>query len=145
EHLHPELEGELVYDGRLFTDHLELRLAPLAVVLSGSLGDDFDLAAEIQPLHCAEALAALRPVVPALDGMLLDGELAGTVEARGRGRSVDELRFDLDVGCRVKKDAPLADLAHLELPVAVPLDSLPPAVVRAFVAAEDGNFFRHHG
>jgi Transglycosylase len=145
EHLHPSVEGELTWEHEFRTHHLEVRLQPLAVTLSGRLGDDFDLDARIQPLRCAAALAALRPVVPALDGMLLDGELGGTVRAGGRGRSVDDLDVDLDVGCRVKKDAPLADLAHVDVPIAVPLASLPPPVVRAFLAAEDGRFFRHHG
>src|SRR6185436_3812973 len=96
EHLHPSVEGELTYEnGRLTTGGLELRLAPLAVTLSGELGHDFELAAAIRPLHCAEALAALRPVVPSLDGMLLDGELGGTIRASGTGRRLDELVFDL--------------------------------------------------
>jgi hypothetical protein len=146
EHLSPTVEGAVAYQaGRFVSDRLELRQGPLAVRLRGQLGDDFDVHADVLPLDCSAALTVLRPLVPILDGMVLEGRLGGTVEARGARRSVDDLRFDLDVGCRVKADAPLADLSDIDVPVAVSVASLPPPVLRAFVAAEDGKFFRHHG
>jgi membrane carboxypeptidase/penicillin-binding protein len=71
------------------------------------------------------------------------------------------------LGCRVRADAPLADVAALARPDAPalmrhlvdghpfplgprnpswrPLPSLPLPVVRAFLVAEDGRFFTHHG
>jgi hypothetical protein len=148
EHLHPVLEGAIAWEaGRFSTQHLELRESPLALVISGTLDENFDLAVEVPPLGCAGALAALRPVVPALDGMLLDGKIGGRARVSGARAELAEVRLDvnLDVGCRVLKDAPLADLTHIAVPFAVPLASLPAGVVQAFVSAEDDRFFRHHG
>jgi Transglycosylase len=154
EHLSPRIDGEVRFeDGALSTEALRVALGPLALTLSGEgASDDFDVAAEVAPLGCADALTALRPALPALDGLLVDGTLGGRAHLAGRSDALADLQLDLDldVGCRVLKDAPLADVRALAgaQPWRTPwkpLSSLPLAVVRAFVASEDGRFFRHHG
>src|SRR5439155_9338910 len=79
EHLQPHLEGELQFsDGVLATGGLALTLAPLTVRLSGTWGrGEFDVRAQVEPLACNQALGALRPILPAIDGLLVDGRLGG--------------------------------------------------------------------
>ena len=110
-----------------------------------------------------------RALVPHLDGLVLDGEIGGRVQVSGDADDATALTLDVEGenGCRVRSDAPLADVASLVRPDApalarhtvegqlVPLtpknpswralDSLPPQLVRAFLVSEDGRFFSHHG
>jgi membrane carboxypeptidase/penicillin-binding protein len=107
--------------------------------------------------------------VPHLDGLVVDGEIGGRVQASGDAEDAGALQLDVDGvnGCRARADAALADVASLTRADApalakhtvdgrlVPLspknpswraiDSLPATVVRAFLVAEDGRFFAHHG
>ena len=109
-------------------------------------------------------------LVPHLDGLKVDGEIGGRVQLSGDGDDGDALALAVsgDNGCRARTDAPLADVASLlradapalvghvvdggrPLPLTAKspswraLDSLPTPVVRAFLVAEDGRFFVHHG
>ncbi len=171
EHLSPRLAGALTLaDGHLFTDELRVTLGPLSVAVKGELSSSaFDVTAELEPLGCAQALTALRPILPALDGLVIDGGLSGSARFTGETAALAELQLalDLDVGCRVVADAPLADVRTLAGPIALPLQdptgkartfalgplnpawrsltTLPLPLQRAFVGAEDGRFFRHHG
>jgi hypothetical protein len=154
EHLHPRLEGEVaLYGGVFSSDGLLVTLPPLTMKLAGSYDRRrLDVRAAVEKLGCSEALSALRPLLPALDGMLVDGRLAGTGHLDLDDEALENLKLDLDldVGCHVLKDAPLADLKALAGDAPLRKDwrrlaTLPVPVVRAFVAAEDNRFFRHHG
>jgi hypothetical protein len=154
EHLHPRFEGEVALASGVFSSEgMVVTLAPLTMKLAGSWDrQKFEVRASIEKLGCNEALTALRPLVPALDGMLVEGKLAGRAHVDGDREALGNLKLDLDldVGCRVLKDAPLADLKALagNDPIKKEwrrLSTLPLPVVRTFVAAEDARFFRHHG
>jgi hypothetical protein len=154
------------------------RLALDGDVAMGRAGDArsraFDLTASLQPTTCGGLLAALRPLLPALDGMGLDGTLGATVHVALPSEVPDPsalaalaLDVDLSVGCRVTADPPLADPHTLKGPLVVrtvgadgaerafalgptspsfrSLDVLPVPLIRTIVAAEDGRFFRHQG
>jgi hypothetical protein len=176
EHLSPSLTGELSADaGTLELHQLRIGLGAASVILDGRLdrSDDnhaFSLSATLPRLACRQLLAALpRPLVPHLDGLELDGDIAARVTAEGDAADWSALRLAVDGenSCRARVDAPLADVAALARPDApllrdrtvagrgLPLTaanpswrtlaSLPPPLVRAFLAAEDGRFFVHHG
>ena len=167
------LDGELGWTGgTLLARGLGVRIGKARVVLDGSIaaGGQFDVAATLPKLPCADLLASLpRALVPHLDGLLVDGELGGRVQIAGDLDDTSDLQLDVDGenGCRARADAPLADVASLvraDAPVLVhhtvegrpvplspanpswrALDSLPAPVVRAFLVSEDGRFFQHHG
>jgi membrane carboxypeptidase/penicillin-binding protein PbpC len=121
-------------------------------------------------LGCADLLASLpHALVPHLDGLKVDGEIGGRVQLSGDADDAGTLALDVTGlnGCRARTDGALADVASLvradapalvghvvdgrPLPLVArspswrALDSLPPSVVRAFLVAEDGRFFLHHG
>jgi hypothetical protein len=142
-------------------DKVSVSAGPLALVLDGALTRTGTFLAQVT-LHktgCADLLRALpRDLLPALDGLVLDGHLAGRAELAGDSAHLPELALDvkLDVGCRVLGDPPLADVRalgtslgwrglDLAQPAWRPLPSLPTSVVRAFLVSEDGHFFSHHG
>jgi hypothetical protein len=155
----------------LTVEDLRVQLGPIDARLAGKIDPRaFELDAELAPVGCAQALRALpADLLPALDGLTLDGQLAGRARLAGELARLSELKLDaaLDVGCRVLDDPPLADARSLNGPVTArgddghgkertfvlfspspsfrPLASLPEHVVRAFVIAEDGRFFQHHG
>jgi monofunctional biosynthetic peptidoglycan transglycosylase len=155
--------------GRLRVRSLRLGGLELAIDGSWAAGPRVFARAQLQPLPCAVALRALpRSLLPTLDGLALDGELAGSLELDGRASDLAhlEVRPHPVVGCRVAKDAPLADPRPLRDRQALvraggergrsfvldpagadwaPLETIPDAVVRTFVLAEDAQFFTHHG
>jgi monofunctional biosynthetic peptidoglycan transglycosylase len=114
-------------------------------------------------------LALPRTLVPLLEGLALDGTLGGRIHLSGTPADLAALMLDVDleVGCRVTGDAPLADPRTLaqtltrhvvdahgaprafvlgsDNPSWRPLASLPAPLQRAFLIAEDSRFFRHHG
>jgi hypothetical protein len=154
------LDGELGWTGgTLLARGLGVRIGKARVVLDGSIapGGQFDVAATLPKLPCADLLASLpRALVPHLDGLLVDGELGGRVQIAGDLDDTSDLQLDVDGenGCRARADAPV--LVHhtvegrpVPLSPANPswraLDSLPAPVVRAFLVPEDGRFFQHHG
>jgi hypothetical protein len=170
------LDGDArVHEGRLTVEKLELSEGPIALTLAGSasVAGDFDVEAELDRIGCGKLLASLpRDLLPALDGLTVDGELAGRAQLRGSiDRPADlKLAVETDVGCKVLGDPPLADPHTLAIgkgPVTVRaldaaqaprpfvigsanpsfrnLSSLKPDLLKAFVAAEDGRFFQHHG
>jgi len=167
------IDGELGWQGgALIARSLAVRIGKARVVLDGSVapGGVFDVAATLPKLPCADLLSSLpRALVPHLDGLVVDGEIGGRVQASGDAEDASALQLDVDGvnGCRARADAALADVASLTRADApalakhtvegrlVPLspknpswraiDSLPPTVVRAFLVAEDGRFFAHHG
>jgi hypothetical protein len=172
DHLAPELDGRLSFGrSELVAHDLRVALGALAATFDGTISPrSWWLRARLGSIACAELQGALpRALLPHLDGLLLDGNIGGELAvAFDRQRDPQpELAVDLNVGCRVRKDAPLADVAALgrvqpgplshflvdgrsfPLTPANPswraLDSLPAALVRTFVAAEDGHFFEHHG
>jgi hypothetical protein len=120
--------------------------------------------------RCADVLAALPPAaIPALEGLAVDGEVGGRLAIAADAGRLADLRLDvaLDMGCRVIHDPPLGDTGALLAPLHAratdaagrprdllladgapsfrALDSLPVAVIRPFLVAEDARFFRHHG
>jgi hypothetical protein len=145
-------------------DKLTVSTGPLAMVLDGALTRSGTFLAEValRRAGCADLLRALpHDLLPALDGLVLEGALGGRLTLAGdtaRLHDLASLALDvkLDVGCRVLGDPPLADVRalgtslgwrglDLAQPAWRPLPSLPPAVVRAFLVSEDGHFFQHHG
>ena len=155
-------------------EKLDVTEGPIAITLTGvaSLGG-FDVEAELGRIGCARLLEALpRDLVPALDGLTLDGKLAVRARIEGALDRLAELRLgvELDNGCRVAGDPPLADAHSLAIgagpvvlraldasgaprpfllgsanPAFRNLSSLKPELLRAFLASEDGRFFQHHG
>jgi len=171
--LRASVDGELGWrGGAIIARGLGVRVGKTRVVLDGSVapGSIFDVAATLPKLPCADLLASLpRALVPHLDGLLVDGDIGGRVQVSGDGEDASALQLAVDGvnGCRARADAPLADATSLlraDAPAlarhtidgrVVPLsaknpswralDSLPAQVVRAFLVAEDGRFFQHHG
>jgi len=142
-------------------DKLTVAAGPLQLVLDGALTRTGTFLAEVELRRagCADLLRAVpHDLLPALDGLVLDGALAGKAELAGDAARLPELALDvkLDVGCRVTGDPPLADVRALGSPLGWrgldlaqpswrPLPSLPPHAVRTFLVSEDGHFFQHHG
>jgi hypothetical protein len=158
--------------GTLVARDLDVRFGKLALVIDGSGSSDgtFDISATLPKTPCADVLASLpHAMVPHLDGLLVDGELGGRVHVAGDVADASALVLGVDgtIGCHARADAALADVGSLvraDAPVlarhtvdgrVVPLnarnpswralDSLPAPLVRAFLVAEDGRFFQHHG
>jgi membrane carboxypeptidase/penicillin-binding protein len=102
--------------------------------------------------------------------MELDGNLAGRAQLYGDAAALADVKLavDLDVGCRVRVDPPLADAHALAGTIDRPhatdahgaprafslgpqnpswraLDAFGPALQRAVLEAEDDRFFQHHG
>jgi hypothetical protein len=163
------LAGELrTVPGMISVEDLEITLGPAAITLTARAArtGDFDVEAHLYPSGCAELLRALpRSLVPTLDGLSVTGRLAGRTRLAGSLAHLGDLHLgvDLDVGCQVLADPPLAD-PHALLAGTVPhtvdgrafplgpanpswraLPSLPLPIVRTFLAAEDDRFFLHHG
>lgn len=169
-----ELDGELRrVPGMLTVEELEVRAGPAALNVAARVAESgrFDAQVFLAKTSCPALLAALpRSLVPALDGMELDGTLAGRAQLYGDRASLDKLKLgvDLDVACKVRVDPPLADAHALARPIERPratdehgrprafvlgpanpswrpLDVLPPALERAVLTAEDDRFFLHKG
>lgn len=171
--LRGSVDGELDWRaGTLIARSVAVRFGKVALVVDGSAtpGGAFDVAATLPSTACADVLASLpRALVPHLDGLLVDGELGGRVHVAGDADDAASLSLGVDgaIGCHARADAPLADVASLaraDAPALVrhvvdgrvvplspanpswrALDSLPSSLVRAFLVAEDGRFFQHHG
>ncbi|MGZ3408232.1 MAG: biosynthetic peptidoglycan transglycosylase, partial [Polyangia bacterium] len=167
------VDGELGWQGgTAIARGLGVQIGKTRLVVDGSLvpGGEFDLTATLPELACADLLASLPHVlVPHLDGLLVDGAIGGRVQVSGDAEDAAALVLDVagSNGCRARADAPLADagsLVRADAPALVhhtvdgrplplgptnpswrALASLPTPVVRAFLVAEDGRFFQHHG
>lgn len=117
---------------------------------------------------CADLLAALPgPVRGVLDGMVLEGTLGGTarlvIDLAAPLGDGTVLTTDLDNSCRALSEPPAADVMALAVAsdhqyadgshgrvgpgeaTWYNWDRIPPRVRNAFVSAEDGRFFEHHG
>jgi hypothetical protein len=121
---------------------------------------------------CAKLLIALPPALRrALDGMALAGDISGHLDLELPLDTPSQLELDgnLDLGCRVLGEPPLADVTTLRtgsptLPSAVDahdaprvvvlgpanpgfrhLEQIPREVIDTFVEAEDGRFWQHRG
>ncbi len=166
-------DGEIGWaGGAAIARGLGVRVGKLHLVFDGSMapGGAFDVTASLPKIACADLLSSLpHALVPHLDGFKVDGEIAGRVQLSGDVDDAGTLALDVDGvnGCRARTDAPLADAASLvraDAPALVghfvdgrplpltnkspswrALDSLPSPLVRAFLVAEDGRFFLHHG
>ncbi|MGE0870969.1 MAG: transglycosylase domain-containing protein [Kofleriaceae bacterium] len=134
------------------------RTTPIAAQVTGELG----------VARCAELFAAIPEQLRGpLDGLVLDGSIGGRARlsidlAAPSGDGV-ALTTDLDGGCKVIAEPPGADVTELTgtfehvhadgsrarlgpgEPGWVDDDELSPRIRGAFVAAEDGRFYRHHG
>ncbi|HXU69825.1 MAG TPA: biosynthetic peptidoglycan transglycosylase [Polyangia bacterium] len=171
--LEASVDGEVGWSGgAVIARGLGVRVGKTRLVLDGSAapGGPFDMTAALPKMACADLLASLpHALVPHLDGLVVDGEIAGRVQLSGDTDDPETLALDVSGvnGCHARADAPLADVASLvraDAPALVghtvegrplpltsknpswrALDSLPPSVVRAFLVAEDGRFFVHHG
>ena len=119
------------------------------------------------PLPCAALLLGQpAPVQRALAGLELDGRLGLSVGMEFDANAWEDLKLDVNVDpiCSVKKDAdvlarmlpvlrqssePMRIPTKLPLgsfhPDFVPLSVMPRHLTGAFLTAEDGKFFRHHG
>jgi hypothetical protein len=157
--------------GGLAVSALSVQLGPVALGFSGHVEPRrLEGQLVLGRVGCATLLRTLpRALLPALDGLTLDGTLAGRAALAVDRDHLDELRLevDLDVGCRVLDDAPLADARPLKRTMALwrvdargasrsfvlgpenpswrPLAGLPAHVVDAFLEAEDSRFFHHRG
>ncbi|MCU1278642.1 MAG: Monofunctional biosynthetic peptidoglycan transglycosylase [bacterium] len=167
------VDGELGWSGgAVIARELGVRVGKTRVVLDGSIapGGDYDVTASLPKLACADLLSSLpHALVPHLDGLLVDGEIGGRVQVSGDTEDAAALQLDVSGvnGCRARADAPLGDaasLVHADAPTLArhtvdgrplplgpanpswrALATLPTTVVRAFLVAEDGRFFVHHG
>lgn len=171
------LDGQVRWrGGELELEALRITLDPVRIRLRGGVRlaagriEAADLDAALERMGCDELARALPPkLLPVIDGMVVDGVLAARAHVAGDLRRLDrlELKVDVDAGCRVIKDPPLADATKLRGPVVAqvvdahggprrfplgaenpsfrPLSALPARVWREFVIAEDGRFFAHHG
>ncbi len=153
-------------------DHLALAIGAAHWTASGwarrgqPMAAQLDLALESAP--CAELLASLPPEIRGpLDGMAMTGTFGGLAHlgldlAAPIGDGVD-LKLDLDNRCAVTVEPPgadastlataadttFADGSHAKVGKGQPgwaeLRTLPGYVPAAFVSAEDGRFYDHHG
>ena len=167
------VNGELaLVGGTLVARALRIDFGRATLVLDGSVnpGAEFDLTASLPRLPCADLLASVpRALRPHLDGLIVDGEMGGRLHLAGDAADAATLVLEVDgaIGCHARADAALADVGALAHPEAAALirhtvdgrlvalspknpswralDSLPPSLVRAFLVAEDGRFFVHHG
>ena len=127
---------------------------------------NLDLALQTAP--CNDLLASLPPEIRGpLDGMAMTGNFGGRAHlgldlAKPAGEGVD-LQLDLDNRCTVTAEPPAADVSTLAtasdqpfadgthakvgkgLPNWAELRALPGYLPAAFVSAEDGRFYDHHG
>jgi hypothetical protein len=127
---------------------------------------NLDLALQTAP--CNDLLASVPPEIRGpLDGMAMTGSFGGRAHlgldlAKPAGEGVD-LELDLDNRCTVTAEPPAADVSSLALPSDQPfadgthakvgkglpnwaeLRTLPGYLPAAFVSAEDGRFYDHHG
>lgn len=117
---------------------------------------------------CADLLAALPgPVRGVLDGMVLEGTLGGSarlaIDLAAPLGDGTVLTTALDNSCRALSEPPAADVVSLTVAsdhqyadgshgrvgpgeaTWYNWDRIPPRVRNAFVSAEDGRFFEHHG
>ena len=124
-------------------------------------GDVLTIEAQLPRTECADLLASVPlSLKPALDGMALAGQLAGSVRISLPLATPRQLELDgeLDNKCRVVSEAPLADVSRLRSdnalvlahdattkPTYRPIDRIPPIIASTFVESEDGRFFQHHG
>lgn len=168
------LSGEARWDADTRTGHARflassgsLRVnAELDVALTDERVSSGRLSLRLDEVACAEALAAVPlPLREQLDGLVLDGRLAGSLDLAFDASGVHPAVFDvvLDNRCRVIEDAPAAAVDRLQGaythtlpggstrtlaasdPGYVALAHLPAHVIAAFVAGEDARFFVHHG
>lgn len=154
--------GELLReDGGWVARGVRIAVGKTTLVVDGSVvpGGSYQLDVTLPATGCAALLSSLpRALIPHLDGLLVDGTLAGKLRLAGFADDPGALTLaiDGDNRCRARVDAALADVAALARSDgrAVvrarnaswrPLATLPPSVVRAFLVAEDGRFFVHHG
>jgi hypothetical protein len=167
-----ELDGELsvgsdAHGGRTFAAReLHVQLGRLSAHLSGSVDPTrFSVSLALDPVDCAAALSSLPgELLPILEGMQLEGRVAARLRATAELDDLAGLRWqpELDIGCRVTGDPPLADARTLtgtvrkdagdrvlvlgrESPSFRRLDALPRRVAQVFVESEDSRFFAHHG
>jgi hypothetical protein len=173
--------GELDHDARgaeIGRLDGELHEGDARVTLAASLHrDDADAPSLAVSLglprsDCAKLLIALPPALRrALDGMALEGEVGGRLDVVLPMSAPSQLTLDgnLDLGCRVLGEPPLADATSLRggspsIPGALDaheaprtlvlgpanasfrrLDQIPRVVLETFVEAEDGRFWQHRG
>jgi hypothetical protein len=154
--------------GVLHSDAFRISVGDAAFDLVGDVGPGrFDATLRLDKTPCAAVLRALPPAaVPALDGLAVDGQMAGRIHAASTQADA-ALDVQLDVGCHVLHDPALAEVEALRGPVTARatdtdgnprplvlgpsnprfrvLTALKPEVVAAFPAAEDAHFYTHHG
>lgn len=145
----------------LAVDHATVSLGDAQWTTSGWLRRSEPLSGQLDvrlaPAPCSALLASLPTDVRGpLDGLALTGTLAGRARlavdlAAPAGQGV---RLDTSIthDCTVLAEPPAADVRALAIrpPSSeerrwIALDKLPRFVARAFVSAEDGRFFVHHG
>jgi monofunctional biosynthetic peptidoglycan transglycosylase len=153
----------------------EMRLSLAGEVVRSRDEDRYqaDLELVLDELDCGRALQSLPPrLLPKLEGLGLSGRLGGVLRLSVDSRTLPEVDLvsAVDIGCQVLSDPPQADAhaaldPHLSIerpgedgkprrlplgPLAegegfVPLRRIPTPVVRAFLVAEDNQFFQHRG
>jgi hypothetical protein len=162
-------------EGTSWNVALQLAHEALALEIEGRLVRDateraLDLSVRQPRTDCQALLAALPAAVRrALDGIAVDGELGAFMRVHLPFDDLAQLTLDgdLDLGCRVPSEPPLADVGRLRgavLPGAVNADStprrfelgpanpsyrmleqIPARVASTFIEGEDGRFWRHRG
>ena len=169
----PELHGTLeIAPDAITADHLSVGLGAAHWTASGvyqrSQPTRAELDIALQTAPCAALLASLPPEIRGpLDGMVLSGSFGGRAHlGLDLGLPAGEgvfLAADLDNRCTVAAEPPAADVATLTVaseqtfadgsrakvgkgqPDFAELRTLPYFVPAAFVSAEDGRFYDHHG
>ncbi len=126
--------------------------------------DTLDLRLELSKVDCARLLLAVpEPFKRHLAGMEVVGRISGSLHLLYDRENPEATRLDVDLppyACQVLAE-PLEADARCAKPLEqrpdgcwelsphtaayIPLAQLKPAVTRAFVLAEDGNFFNHRG
>ncbi len=150
-----------------------VRVADVELAAAGALERDGGAAArgevEVTLVNtpCMRVLSAVpAPARRRLAGLSATGDMSGRVHLVIDRLDPDATTLDVTVnvdGCRVRREATAADPMALRSPFEhafpngtsrmvgdghpgyAPIESLPPALVGAFVAAEDARFFTHNG
>jgi hypothetical protein len=165
------IEGDAAWHPGARQGNASLRVASGALSASSELELALEPAritvfAELPRTECAGALAAIPVELRrGIDGLELSGRIGARVDVSVDASAPQAARLDLelDVGCRVDRDAAPADPSALRGaythtlpdgtlrlmserdPDFTPLDDVPEHVWGAYVAGEDARFFDHDG
>jgi hypothetical protein len=160
---------------RVSSPGVSLRVNDIPFSLAGSIEQDerhtaVDASVRLHSVECDGAIRVLpRSVSGTVSALSLNGTIGGTAHLALDTRRLPETVFDFDVqdGCHVLRTgfdlgvrrftSPFVQRAQEpggvvrafvtgpDAPAWVPIELIPPNVLNAVIAREDGGFYRHHG